>query len=200
MRYLKVYLPVVILSLMSWACESEEQMAGDKYFNQKDYEKAIEAYTTHLETSPNDVESIYNRGVAYAETGQGEKAVADWNRILEDDENHFYALMSLGKHFFEQKEYGESAFYYERAYKAKDQSSEAAFQTGRAFHKAGKTAPALKMYDVAIRLDPNMGEAYLYRGALNVYLKKQSSGCADFLKANELGVEEAQSALSNYCG
>ncbi|MGB3180318.1 MAG: tetratricopeptide repeat protein [Cyclobacteriaceae bacterium] len=200
MRYLKVYIPVFVLALFMVACGSDELAEGDKYFKQEQYDKAIVAYTTHLETAPSDVESLYNRAISYAETGQEEKAVADWNRILEDNENHFYSLMSLGKLYFEKKEFKESAFYYEKAYKSKSDNAEAAFHTGRAFHKSGNTGQAMKMYDLAIRINPDLGEAFLYRGALNIYLKRRTQGCSDFVKANSLGVEQAEKAMSSYCG
>ena len=58
---------------------------------------------------------------------------------------------------------------------------------------------ALDSYDMAIRLYPNMGDAYYNRGLVLIYLKDKEKGCIDLSRAGELGVADSYSVISKYC-
>ena len=71
---------------------------------------------------------------------------------------------------------------------------------GKANFRLGKVSEALSDYGDAIRLDPENGQAYLYRGIIYVQTKRKKSGCEDFRKAQSLKVPDADLALKKYCG
>jgi tetratricopeptide (TPR) repeat protein len=58
---------------------------------------------------------------------------------------------------------------------------------------------ALENYDMAIKLYPNMGDAYYNRGLVLIYLKDKEKGCIDLSHAGELGVADSYSVISKYC-
>ena len=58
---------------------------------------------------------------------------------------------------------------------------------------------AIEDYTKAIRLYPYMGDAYLNRGLILIYLKDKEKGCIDLSRAGELGVEDAYGIISKYC-
>ena len=58
---------------------------------------------------------------------------------------------------------------------------------------------ALENYDMALRLYPNMGDAYYNRGLVLIYLKDKEKGCIDLSRAGELGVADSYSVISKYC-
>ena len=58
---------------------------------------------------------------------------------------------------------------------------------------------ALENYDMAIKLYPNMGDAYYNRGLVLIYLKDKEKGCIDLSRAGELGVADSYSVISKYC-
>ena len=58
---------------------------------------------------------------------------------------------------------------------------------------------ALDNYDMAIKLYPNMGDAYYNRGLVLIYLKDKEKGCIDLSRAGELGVADSYSVISKYC-
>ena len=58
---------------------------------------------------------------------------------------------------------------------------------------------AMEDYDMAIKLYPYMGDAYLNRGLVLIYLKDKEKGCIDLSRAGELGVEDAYSIIGRYC-
>ena len=58
---------------------------------------------------------------------------------------------------------------------------------------------AIEDYNMAIRLYPYMGDAYLNRGLVLIYLKDKEKGCIDLSRAGELGVEDAYGIINRYC-
>ena len=58
---------------------------------------------------------------------------------------------------------------------------------------------AMENYDMAIKLYPSMGDAYLNRGLVLIYLRDKEKGCIDLSRAGELGVREAYSIINKYC-
>ncbi len=181
------------------ACDSKDSQQGDQSFADGDYAQAVSEYTNYIEYNPEDIKSIYNRGRAYEELGQYDKSLADYEKTLEIDPKNFNALMSIGKFHFRNQDYGDAAFYFDKAIKVKDRSADAHYLSGRANHKLGETSKAMEGYDQAISLNSEYGEAYLYRGALKVFMKKKSGGCADIKKAAALEAPEAAEALQQYC-
>jgi hypothetical protein len=63
----------------------------------------------------------------------------------------------------------------------------------------GEIRDAVNNYNTAINLDPKFGEAYLHRGALNLYLKKKSAACNDLEMASKLNVQGASEAFRKNC-
>ncbi len=62
---------------------------GNKYFIQKDYKKAIEYFSTVLNSFPNSVAALRKRGLAYKKTKEKEKACIDFKKAssLNDEES-----------------------------------------------------------------------------------------------------------------
>ena len=58
---------------------------GAAYFEQKDYDRAIESYSKAIEFNPNAADAYEKRGTAYNNLNDNERALADFNRALELD-------------------------------------------------------------------------------------------------------------------
>lgn len=69
---------------------------GDKFYGQKKYDKAIEAYTKAVELNPNDSGAYNNRGIVYHLTSEFEKAIADYTKAAELNPYHFSAYNNRG--------------------------------------------------------------------------------------------------------
>ena len=185
--------------LLTISCDSKDSQQGDQLFAEGKYEEAVSEYTQYIEYNPSDVKSIYNRGRAYEELGEYDKSLEDYEAALEIDPQNMNALMSIGKFHFRNDAFGDAAFYFDKAIKVKENSANAHFLNARANHKLGETGKAMESYDQAISLNPNYGAAYLYRGALKIFMKKKQSGCSDLKKAQSLETPEAEAAVEKYC-
>ena len=73
------------------------------------------------------------------------------------------------------------------------------FDLGNLQCLSSRFVEALENYDMALRLYPNMGDAYYNRGLVLIYLKDKEKGCIDLSRAGELGVADSYSVISKYC-
>ncbi len=73
------------------------------------------------------------------------------------------------------------------------------FDLGNLQCLSSRFVEALDNYDMAIKLYPNMGDAYYNRGLVLIYLKDKEKGCIDLSRAGELGVADSYSVISKYC-
>ena len=69
---------------------------GDKFYGQRKYDKAIEAYSKAIELNPNDSGLYNNRGIVYHLKREYEKAIADYTRAAELNPSHFSAYNNRG--------------------------------------------------------------------------------------------------------
>jgi tetratricopeptide (TPR) repeat protein len=58
---------------------------------------------------------------------------------------------------------------------------------------------AIADYNKAIEIDPNYKDAYFSRAIAKIISNQKDSGCLDFSKAGELGMEEAYDAIQKFC-
>lgn len=189
---------VIIGSIFS-SCSQQGDNKGDKLFKQQEYEAAIEAYTADLEFKPNHVRSLYNRGRAYEELGDFDKAEADYALALENDRNNFQLLLSLANLHHKERNYTNALLYANKAAEIPGAPAMANFMKARAFHQMGKPEDALKSYDAAIHIDKNFGQAYYNRGLLKVAMKNIKGACIDLQLAAGLEYPGSQDAYEKYC-
>lgn len=181
------------------SCSGGESNKGDSYYTQGDYENAIVAYDSYLSTKPKDFKALYNRGRAYEELGEFEKAEQDFLLALEQDRKNTQILLSLSNVYQKQKKHNNALLYAEYAVEVPGAPAMAYFMKARALHQIGNTDEAYKEYSTAIKMDKDFGMAYYYRGMLKIATDNKRSGCEDLRAAVKLNYEEAIDALNKYC-
>ncbi|HNP16794.1 MAG TPA: tetratricopeptide repeat protein [Fulvivirga sp.] len=186
--------------LLAFACKNENSQQGDVYFNNGEYEKAIESYTIYLSTEPRDIKTIYNRGRAYEELGKHKEALEDFNLVIKIDPLNVNALLSLTADYYDRlHDYENTIFYAEKVLKLDENNATAFTLKGKANQKLGNLQDALAAYNAAISVNKEYAEAYLSRGSLRIYGRQTSKACADFRMARTLGVEKADELIKKYC-
>ncbi|WP_297337742.1 tetratricopeptide repeat protein [Algoriphagus sp.] len=181
------------------SCSKSDQNQGDIYYEQGNYEQAIEKYTEKLKFEPNDVSTLYSRGRAYEESGNFELAKDDFEKALELEPNNFQLLLSLSNIHHTNENYTNALLYANRAEEISGAPAMASFLKGRAYHSLGNTEEALKAYGSAIRRDKNFGQAYYNRGLLKVGMGNIGSGCEDLQLASGLEYPGSSEAYKKYC-
>lgn len=185
--------------LVTISCSSGDSGTNSKkLFESGEYDEAIAAYTDHLKNNPEDINAIYNRGRAYQEVNEPEKAIQDFNKVISIDKEHIEAHLSLAAILYEKGDYNKSLIHSSNAIKINDGSGQAYFLKGRSEHHLGYSKEALESYSKAIEIDKEFGEAFLYRGAVKKSMKMRSA-CEDFKEAALLNTKGASDAVSQYC-
>ncbi|MEQ8627735.1 tetratricopeptide repeat protein [Ekhidna sp.] len=193
------YIVYTLILLFTVACNTQDSISGDDYFDDEEYVKAIDAYTSYLATHPDHVKSLYNRGRSYEEVGKTEEAIKDFEAIIDLDPKNINAYLSLAKISYNTKEYSKVLVYSGAAIDLNENMAQAHFLAGRAEHQLGYFDQAMESYNNAIAINRDFGEAYLYRGAVKVGKEQFSSACEDFRFAKSLDVPEADKAIKDYC-
>ena len=73
---------------------------GVDYYNQKQYESAIQCYTKAIELNPNFAMAYNNRGAVYNELKQYERAIQDYDKAIELNPNLATAYTNCGTAYF----------------------------------------------------------------------------------------------------
>ena len=195
MKLLKLVFVLFIVA----ACSSGEMREGDQLFEDGKYQQAIAAYNEYLGSHQADVATLYNRGRSYEEVGNFGLALQDFEAVIKMDKRNVNAYLSMTKVYYNQEKYSLALVTVGKALDLNENSAQGNFLQGRCRHQLGYFDQALESYSLAIKLNREFGEAYLYRGALKVQLNKSRKACEDFIKAQNLKVPEAASALKKYC-
>jgi tetratricopeptide (TPR) repeat protein len=72
------------------------EVDADLYLREKRYAEATDAFTHALQVVPDDPDLLYGRGLAYAEIGKIDQAVADFRRLLQIKPDDIDATNALG--------------------------------------------------------------------------------------------------------
>ncbi|MEL6559840.1 MAG: tetratricopeptide repeat protein [Bacteroidota bacterium] len=199
MLAIRNFIIINVVAFLIISCGGEEPSKGDVLFESGKYKEAITGYNEYLKLHPNHTASYYNRARSYEELGQYDKSFADFKKVLELEETNFNAHLSLSNHYYRERAYAKALIHAKKVVELNGSVARGHLLIARSSHQLGSVNEAMKAYDQAISLDTNLGEAYLYRGALHIYFKNNSRACADFKNAKNLNVPEATEVLEKYC-
>lgn len=199
MKFLSKVLIVSVFAGTIWSCSESSRSLGDSHFEKAEYALAVQAYTDDLNLKPTNVILLYNRGRAFQEMGELNKARVDFQSALAYDPNNFQILLSLSAVQLEEKNYASALLYSTKAEEISGAPAMASFLKGRALHQLGLPEDALKAYGRAIQIDKDFGQAYLNRGLLKVALDRNKQACEDFKLALILEYPGANDAFDKYC-
>jgi len=108
---------------------------------------------------------FYFRGLAFLNTDQVDKAIADFDRAIALDPYFSDAFLNRGNAFEKKGKFDEAIENFDKA-AALNPSYEAYFNRGITFEKMGRLDESIADYDQAIALNPSRHEAYHEAGKL----------------------------------
>ena len=169
-----------------------EFYAGLTCQNEKDHPKTIEHYSRAIELNPRLVEAYNNRGNAYIDIGEVDRAIVDYNKAIELNPDFALAYVNRGNYYRNKGEVDRAIVDYDKAIELNPKLSEAYNARGASYIDRGEVDRAIIEYNKAIGLKPDDADVYSNRG--NAYLRKGAYDFAveDLNKAIELKPDFAE--------
>ncbi|MFH1189116.1 MAG: tetratricopeptide repeat protein [Candidatus Omnitrophota bacterium] len=114
--------------------------------------------------SPHKARPYNNRGVAYEERGDIDRAIADYDRAIELSPNYADAYNNRGNAYGEKGDFGRAIDEYNKAIKIDADSADAYNNRGNIYSRKGNYEQAIADYNKAIEIKPDHAEAFNDRG------------------------------------
>ncbi|MBN2029359.1 tetratricopeptide repeat protein [bacterium] len=143
---------------------------GVAYYNQGQYEKAIEEFNKIILIDSNHVQAHFNLGLVYFQLGRFDEAVQNFQKTISLDSTFYFAHTNLGFLYFSQKQYDKAIEILKQAIVLNPRYDRVHYNLGNVYSELQMMDQAIGEYQKAIDINPN------YLDALNhladLYLQK----------------------------
>jgi tetratricopeptide (TPR) repeat protein len=184
----------VMLLCVSHLCRKCENpancfaQAGDTYYANGEYNKAISEYTTAMLIGGEEKSVFNNRGLSYYSIGEYSKAISDFDTALCIDSVYAYAYYNRGNAYYKQEIYEKAFADFNRAIKLQPKPDRAAPLSGRGliYHARFEYDKAIADHNAAIAIRPDFAYAYSNRAISYAKKNEYDKAITDFCTAIEL--------------
>lgn len=159
---------------------------GNDYYEQGDYDKAIEAYNMAIILNPNFLECYFNRALCYYNKKNYDKAIEDYTRAIEIDPDNPLIYNNRGDAYYRKQDFEKAIADYDKAISLKKDYLKAYYNRGLAYACLQDYESAVENFTRVTEIDPDFAEAYNARGLAYEYLEKFDEAIADYEKALQI--------------
>lgn len=170
--------------------------SGNRYYDKKDYQNALESYNRAVELDENNAVAYYNRGCVFSRQKEYNKAIADYSKAIELDKNYVNAYYGRGIVYGEQGKYDKAIEDYSRTIELDKNYAYAYNNRGIVFYEQREYEKAIEDYSKAIELDENDAVAYYNRGIVYDEQGKYDKAIEDYSRATELDINYKNAYLN----
>ncbi len=166
--------------------QNRGDLASEMKEKQTWYEKAVVHYTEALKLQSDSVEAYNNRGAAYRDKGEFDRALRDFNAAIDLEPNYANAYNNRGMAYGKNGKHDLALQDFNKAINLDPRSADSYNNRGLTYKEMGEVDLAVKDYNRAVELDPEFPAAYNNRGV--VYDERGELDCAikDYDTAIEL--------------
>jgi tetratricopeptide (TPR) repeat protein len=165
--------------------ERQETVMRQRYSQLLSAPVLITLIATACQPTP---EAFTNRGDMYANQGQYDLAIAEYNRAVELNPGYAEAFNNRGGMYANKRQYDLAFADFNRALELNPSYAEAFNNRGFAYASQGQYEQAIADVNRALELNPSYGMAYNNRGAYLLMLGDTSKVCSDAKRGCALGV------------
>ena len=166
---------------------NQKNEEGLKLHYSKDYNGAIKLYNEAIEIDPNAAYTYNNRGIAYNDLGQNERAIQDYNKAIKLNPNLAELYNNRGLGYQALKQYERAIQDYNKAIQINPNLYQEYYNRGLVYQALKQYKRAIQDYNKAIQINPNFDMIYSNRGAAYIDgLKQYERAIQDCNKAIEL--------------
>ena len=185
--------------LVDYETAKKAYYEGEKLYNEKKYDEAIEKFKIVLKNNPNNNVALHFLGRIYHEKGDKERAISYYEKAARNNIDDSVSVLYIGQIYFEMKDMKNAMEYYNIAVDMAPHYALALYNRGTLYGMQNEYEKALEDLNRSIAIDSTNGNAYINRGLANYYLKNFDAACRDWQKAASMGFKQAQEAVDKYC-
>ena len=142
----------------------------------------------------------FERGQLYMRMNNKKSALADYKTVVELNPKNIQLTWDVGRVSYEIEEYADALAYYSRAMEQIDNPEAQLYMIrGETFEKLKHYEAAIEDYSRVIEMQPNFADAHYSRGQAKARAGKNEEACVDWIKASELGHQEAKGVIVYNC-
>lgn len=175
--------------------------AADQCEDQPDPESGIAACTKMINSGiwkgHNQAINYFNRGNAYREKGDQDRAIADYTQAVGLDPKYASAFNNRGDAYSKKGDQDRAVADYTRAIGLDPKKTNAYYNRGNAYRTKGDYELAIADYTQAISLDPKDPNAYNNRGFAYANKGDYDLAIANYTQAISLGPKRALVSYNN---
>ena len=164
------------------------------FFNERDYDKAIQDYSTAIRIQPRRSSFYYNRGLAYEQNKENEKALDDYSKAIQM-KSDYQEAMSARANLYKKINPELAMQEFENALELDGDDYKAYINRGSFYRDEENYDKALEDFSKAAEIC-NCFEAYFNRAGVYQSLEDNEKALADFTKSIEVKPND-QSSYAN---
>ena len=158
----------------------------------EDYQQAILDLTRAIDIDSEDHRAYINRGIAYRNTGQPDKALKDYNHAIQLNPKDAGVYNNRGNVYSQLGQDREALSDYNASIEINPNNPQSFYNRGKAWIRLERTAEAIEDFTKAISLDPAYMEAYINRGIIYGQSGKFKMAVEDLSRAINMGIRDAR--------
>ena len=191
--YRKSIIAVLLLCLALFACSTNQTEQDASANVERTPTKTEQEASEDTERAPTQ-NKLYAlayvvRGIEYAENGEFERAISEYDQAIKHDPDLVGAYINRGLVYENLGDFERALTDYNKAIELDPDYAKAYFNRGNVYFNLGDFEKALADYDKAIELDPNYAKVYLNRGIVYKNLGDFENALENYDKAIEIDSE-----------
>jgi len=164
---------------------------GNFYYNNKEYDKAIEHYNNAIETDPKFAHPYNSLGNTYRALKEYDKAIEYYNKAIEVDPKYASAFYNLGITYNDLKEHNKANEFFNKAIKVDPKNASAYYNLGITYRDLKENKKAVEAYKKTVKIDPKHANAYYNLGNTYRDLKENEKAVDAYNKAIKVDPKNA---------
>lgn len=172
---------------------------GVVYYNAGKLEPAQADFEKAISMDEKDPVKFINLANLYADQQNYRKAIEVYSKALLVSEDKAEIYNRIGLSYYSLEDFDNAKEHFSKAIMENPKNATYYDNRASARNQLMDFSGAIEDFSTSLSLYPDDANIYLQRGLLHVQQHNKYEGCKDFLKAKELGLEEAQEMLNEHC-
>ena len=171
---------------------SEKVLQGDAFYNQGQFQKAIDSYFEAIRLCPQDARTYHKRGQTYIGLGELRVAILDFDEVIRREPGFSAAWYDRAQAHFNLRQFQKAVQDFDEAIRQNSLKPESFHGRGLAYYNLGQFQRSIQDFDEAIKLNIRYDSAFSNRGLAYSHLGQWQRAKADYNEAIRLNPQYAQ--------